>query len=102
MEEAVDDPQRHPTLYKASGDLVISATAESRTHLFRVHSVILAEHSPVFSGMLTLPRESGADVQYDGAPLVHLPDDAKDVTSLLELLYSPGFVFFPDSPFSIS
>ena len=82
--------QRHPTLYKATGDLVISAAHENVTHLFRVHTVILAEHSPVFAGMLTLPMAANGVETYDGVPSVHLPDNVKDVTALLEVLYTPG------------
>ncbi|GJE95933.1 hypothetical protein PsYK624_121250 [Phanerochaete sordida] len=97
MSEAAQEMQRHPTLYKATGDIVVSATSEDLTHLFRVHTVILAEHSPVFAGMLTLPKGPDVDMQtYDGVPVVHLPDDAKDVESLLVLLYSPGTPVFKD------
>ncbi|GJE95931.1 hypothetical protein PsYK624_121230 [Phanerochaete sordida] len=90
--DTTNDAVRHPTLYKASGDLVVSAADGSATHLFRVHALILAEQSPVFAGMLSLPTTGGADMQtYDGAPIVHLPDNAKDVTALLEAIYTPGY-----------
>lgn len=93
MSEAAQEMQRHPTLYKATGDIVVSATSGGSTHLFRVHTVILAEHSPVFAGMLALPKGPNVGMQtYDGVPAVHLPDDAEDVASLFKLLYSPGYV----------
>ena len=89
MEPTGSGPQRHPTLYKETGDLVVSATYEDETHLFRVHTVVLAEHSPVFAGMFTLPPVEDGAQMYDGAPFVHLPDNAKDVASLLKSMYRP-------------
>ena len=91
--DTTNDALRHPTLYKASGDLVISAADGAAAHLFRVHALILAEHSPIFAGMLSLPTGAQADVDtYDGVPVVHLPDNAKDVASMLEVIYTPGCV----------
>ncbi|GJE95930.1 hypothetical protein PsYK624_121220 [Phanerochaete sordida] len=93
--DTTNDALRHPTLYKASGDLAISAVDGDVTHLYRVHALILAEHSPVFAGMLTLPAAADASVQtYDGAPVVHLPDNAKEVKTLLEVLYTPVHPIF--------
>ncbi|GJE93505.1 hypothetical protein PsYK624_096640 [Phanerochaete sordida] len=88
MAEVAREERRHPRLYKATGDLVISAISEDVTHIFRVHAVVIAEHSPVFSGMLSLPVEDAAAQKYDGVPIVHLPDNAKDVGALLEYLYT--------------
>lgn len=90
MDENREGPQRHPTLYMPTGDFVISAKSDDAAQLFRVHSAILALHSPVFAGMFALPVQQENMEKYDGAPLVHLPDKAKDVESLLEVLYSPG------------
>ena len=87
--DTTNDSLRHPTLYKASGDFVISAADGAATHLFRVHALILAEHSPIFAGMLTLPTTADT---YDGVPAVHLPDNAKDVAVLLEVFYTPVYV----------
>ena len=82
---------RHTTLYNPSGDLVVSArAAKGTTLLFRVHSVILAQHSPVFSGMLEMPAGTGGREMYDGAPLVHFPDEAEDVEELFRVFYNPG------------
>ena len=89
----LDEPclllHRHVTLYKATGDLVIARDSEE-TVLYRVHSAILAEHSPVFADIFTLPVAYEGVEKYDGVSLVHLLDNAKDVSALLEVLYTPG------------
>ena len=55
---------------------------------FRVHSFMLAHHSPIFSDMFALPSPSIADT-YEGAPLVDMPDKAEDLADLLKVLYDP-------------
>lgn len=64
-----------------------SASEKGKQILFRVHAAILAHHSPVFAGMLSLPTSPEINETYDGAPLVHMPDDAIDLAILLNALY---------------
>jgi hypothetical protein len=60
--------------------------------LFRVHQSMLSLQSPIFAAMFTLPRPDANGDVYDGAPFVHMPDDAKDIESLLKVLYNPSYV----------
>ena len=88
--------ERHPSLYFEDGDLVIitcTDSAAAKSVVFRVHAAILERFSPVFAGMLSLPAPgaSGREL-YDGVPLVHLSDDAKDMADFLDALYNPGYV----------
>ncbi|KAJ7178919.1 hypothetical protein C8R46DRAFT_887153 [Mycena filopes] len=84
---------RHSSLYLADGNLVMAAPiseAGGGTMLFRVHKSMLSLQSPVFASMFTLPHpEMNPDI-YDGAPFVRMPDDAKDIESLLKVLYDPS------------
>ncbi len=75
------------TTSKGSGD-----GSKSTTLLFRVDKVFLRRRSQIFADMFAISdsqKESPQEL-YNGVPLVHLSDDAKDVGHLLEALYSPG------------
>ncbi|PSR71218.1 hypothetical protein PHLCEN_2v12872 [Hermanssonia centrifuga] len=92
--------KRHPSLYFEDGDIVISVAASAESvQLFRVHHIFLANSSPVFRDMLSLPagteKESSAHVneQYDGVPLVHCQDDPDDFAELLHVLYDPSMLY---------
>lgn len=84
-------PSKHESLYFADGDLVVAASAakDNTTHLFRVDTGLLRRHSPVFRDMLAF---APGPEQYDGAPLVRMPDDAEDVAALFGAFYKPGYV----------
>ncbi|KAJ6598832.1 hypothetical protein DFH09DRAFT_902459 [Mycena vulgaris] len=83
---------RHSSLYLTDGNLVVAAEGAGGKVLFRVHQSILSLQSPVFSSMFTLPHPGGSANRdmYDGAPFVHMQDDAKDVEALLKVLYNPS------------
>ena len=85
------EERRHPSLYLEDGDIVISATSKARTYteFYRVDKVFFARHSPVFRDMLSLgDGDSACNEQYDGAPKVHLLDDAEDVAGLVGAIYN--------------
>lgn len=90
--------KHHTALYFLDGDLILEATsslsenATSSFVLFRIHRWLLAHHSPIFRDMLSLPypRSAGTDEIYDGVSVVKLTDDARDVESLLQILYFPA------------
>ncbi|KAJ7648500.1 hypothetical protein B0H17DRAFT_958921 [Mycena rosella] len=81
---------RHSSLYLADGNLVVAAEGGAGKVLFRVHQSMLALQSPVFASMFTLPAGAVKRDMYDGAPYVLMQDDAKDIESLLKVLYNPS------------
>lgn len=87
---------RDPDLFYPTGDLVVSARLhDGGLHLFRIHTVILAQFSPVFADMLAMPRGAEGKETYDGVPFVHFPDDAEDIVELFRVFYRPGYVLYP-------
>lgn len=102
------DFQKHETLYLSDGNICLtsalpddsnsdSSEPETRDRelkhrlVFRIHKSVLAIHSPVFSDMLALsvdPIKTGSlDAEYDGAPLVFMPDSTQDLEALLAAIY---------------
>ncbi|TCD63699.1 hypothetical protein EIP91_005104 [Steccherinum ochraceum] len=53
---------------------------------FRIHKSMLARKSQIFCDMFSIPQPSNSD-QYDGCPVVHMSDSAKDVSHVLSVLY---------------
>ena len=90
--------KKHPTLYFPTGDVIIRAIAKfddglpSGTHLFRVHTFLLAHHSPVLADMFTLPATSNTNEAFDGVPVIDFHDDANDIEGLLKVFYNPEYV----------
>lgn len=84
--------QRHPALYFAHGDLVLSANKGSTRVMFCVNKSILAHYSPVFADMLGLPPKQDVNETYEGLPVVHLHDDYEDLEAFLLALYNFGYV----------
>ena len=91
-------PQNHPTLYFPTGDIIIRAKLDASgpnprpVKLFRVHSFLLAHHSPVLADMLALSTPSSLNESLDGVPVAAFPDDPTDVESLLLAFYNPEYV----------
>ena len=59
--------------------------------LYRVDKTFLSRYSSVFDDMLSMPAPQSIETIHD-VPVVHLPDDAQDVSTLLETLYNPSYV----------
>lgn len=79
-----DEPQPCQSPFDDSdADLIIRSSDGMR---FAVHTLLLRKASPVFAGMLTLPR-AGAD---DQTPVVDLCEDSKTVLAMLQLCYPIG------------
>jgi BTB/POZ domain len=53
---------------------------------FRVHKSVLVISSPLFRDMFSLPQPPN-DETVDGLPVVHLPEDAEILNSLISMLY---------------
>ncbi|KAJ7065858.1 hypothetical protein C8F01DRAFT_1126802 [Mycena amicta] len=83
-------------LYFADCGLVIQA----ENTVFRVSRDFLGLHSTIFRDMLTLPTHADAQM-LDGAPLVRLPDAAKDVDVMLRALLYSDFFYPPPLPTSL-
>ncbi|KAJ7056070.1 hypothetical protein C8F01DRAFT_1062289 [Mycena amicta] len=85
-------------LYFQDCGLVIQA----ENVVFRVSSDFLAVQSPIFRDMLSIPAPADAE-RYDGCLIVHLPDSAEDISTLLKaLIYHDFFEPVPaDTTFSI-
>ena len=84
---------QHASLYLLDGDIALSLESEDEDgpilHIYRVDKVFFARHSPVFNDMLSLgDSDSACNEQYDGAPKVHLLDDAEDVAGLVGAIYN--------------
>ena len=62
---------------------------------FRVHKPVLAMASPFFTDLLSLPQPPESE-SVDGLPVVHLPEDAELLNSLVSMLY-PVRPVIPDS-----
>lgn len=94
------EERRHPSLYFADGDIVMSATSKEKTYteFYRVDKVLLARHSAVFQDMFSIGSAEGSSANgsyssseqqfYDGVPRVHLYDDAEDVAGFIGALYN--------------
>lgn len=82
---------RDEELYFPDGNVVLSVNDNSGNFIFfKIHQSMLSKHSAVFADMFSLPASSvSATEVYDGAPLVHLQDDAKDVKQFLRVIYDP-------------
>ena len=94
---------RSSRLYFPTGDIVLCAAStcsipgfkdeRREEHYFRVDTVFLSRHSPVFADMLTFPPVADGVEMYDGAPLVRLVgDDASAVRDMLDFMYNPASV----------
>ena len=84
---------RHETLYLAVGDIALSAVDAHGVPsvVFRVDKAFLARHSSVFATLFGSSSASGErERQYDGVPLISLPDDSDTLEDLLSFMYNPA------------
>ena len=95
---------KHPHLWLPDGNIILQTTSpsEDEFHLFRCHKSVLSKHSVVFAGMFEVDsyvcvRRSE---EYDGVPVISIPDASADVDALLNMLYDPLSVilFHPGYP----
>lgn len=81
------------SLWFQDGNIILQTTSpsEDEIHLFRCHKSVLCKHSTVFSRMFgednyVCVRRSE---EYEGAPVISMPDSSSDVDALLNMLYDP-------------
>ena len=78
-----------PDLWFPDGSVVL----ESEMIYFKVYSGILCQASTVFRDMFSFPQPVGDNVEmYDGCPLVHMPDPARDLKHFLKALHDSRYV----------
>lgn len=85
--------EKHPSLYHADGDIVLSAfLSPTSRQLFRVHKPFLVHHSDVFRDMFQVVSAEHVTEMYEGVPIVSMPDDdrADNLAILLEVIYHPA------------
>ena len=62
--------------------------------LFRVDKLFLSRHSDVFLDMFAVVPSENVEENYDGVPLVQMPQDkAGDLALLIEVIYDPSCVY---------
>lgn len=85
------DESHDEDLYFEDGSVVISAADVDENLLyFRVHKSILSKQSAFFKDMFSLPTVPTSEEEtYDGLPLVHVHDDAKEFKQFLQAIYDP-------------
>lgn len=80
-------------LWLPDGNTIIQTTSpsEDEIHLFRCHKSVLAKHSTVFAGMFELDSYVcvNRSEEYEGVPVIQIPDAPADVDALLNMLYDP-------------
>ncbi|KAI0048902.1 hypothetical protein FA95DRAFT_987578 [Auriscalpium vulgare] len=84
-----------PDLWLKDGSIIIrtlpKGTHPTKITLFKVHKHLLGLHCSVFATLFDGPQEAlevGSE-QYDGLPIMELPDDPDDVVDFLRALYFP-------------
>ena len=91
--EVVPKVIKHSDLWFLDGNIILQTTSpsEDEIHLFRCHKSVLSKHSVVFADMFELGgyvcvRRSE---EYEGVPVISIPDASADVDALLNMLYDP-------------
>ena len=80
----------HDTFYLEDGN----AEVLCRNTLFRVHTTILFFHSPTLRRMFAQTNLATAESP-NGCPRILSADSARDFSTLLKMIYLPGFVVLP-------
>jgi len=78
---------KHEIFYLEDGNVEVLCGST----LFRVHTTILSFHSPVFCRVFSQTALAAAESP-NGCPRILSSDTAKDFTTLLKVVYFPGFV----------
>ena len=84
IDESLPTEPVRSDIWYADGNVILQAEGVQ----FKVHKSILAQSSPVFEDMFSLPQppSSGVDT-LDGCPIVHLSDSAEEVGHVLRAIF---------------
>ena len=74
--------KKDKTFWFEDGNVIISVD----TTLYKVYRGILADASPVFGDLFTLPQPPDGE-KFDECPVVRLEDAVEDMTRFLKVLY---------------
>ena len=85
MDSAQTAWQKDEEFWYEDGTIILIA----REIEFRVYKGLLAERSPVFKDMFSIPQPEDSEM-YDGCPEMVLYDAPEAVETLLEHMYSAG------------
>ena len=94
-DELPSDPTtvpQHKTFYLEDGNVEVLCG----NTLFRVHTSVLSFHSPALRRMFTQASLATAESP-NGCPRISSSHTATDFTTLLKMIYLPGFVAQPES-----
>lgn len=90
--EVVPKVIKHST-WLPDGNVILQTTSpsEDEFHLFRCHKSVLSKHSAVFADMFELENYVCVrrSEEYEGVPVISIPDASADVDALLNMLYDP-------------
>ncbi|KAH8101967.1 hypothetical protein BXZ70DRAFT_1007192 [Cristinia sonorae] len=90
-DDAVSIPEKSTDVWFEDGNLVVVAENIG----FKVYRGILAQHSEIFSDMLTLPQPADASTM-DGCLVVHVSDSATDIKHVMYALFNSAIRYFSD------
>jgi hypothetical protein len=81
--------ERHPNLYYADGDVVLSAPLPGGgRRVFRVHVALLSLNSTVLAEMLAQPAPDGVEPElYDNVRMINVAENGLHWGILLHILY---------------
>ncbi|KAJ7436731.1 hypothetical protein FB451DRAFT_187047 [Mycena latifolia] len=79
-----DTPPVRSKIWMPYGDIILQAESTQ----FRVNRDILAHQSSVFRDMFSVPQPQN-EPTFEGCPIVHVSDAAKDWEMFLHVLYNP-------------
>ncbi|KAJ7449105.1 hypothetical protein B0H11DRAFT_337041 [Mycena galericulata] len=82
--ETPESSPTHSKIWMPYGDIILQAESTQ----FRVNRDVLAQQSPVFKDMFSVPQPPN-EVAVEGCPIVQVSDTAKDWELLLGVLYDP-------------
>ena len=81
------------SIWFPDGNVILQTTSpsEDEFHLFRCHKSVLSKHSVVFAEMFGLENYVCVrrSEEYEGVPVISIPDASADVDALLNMLYDP-------------
>lgn len=75
------------------GNIILQTTSPSgdEIRLFRCHKSVLSKHSTFFAEIFEVDNYVcvGRSEEYEGIPVISIPDTSADVDALLNMLYDP-------------